>query len=556
MSARPSCALGGDVAGAQRPDGIAWLVVAKHLGGFVAGVAAGTGWTVDRHASQKGYRILRVSHESLNATTTPDSRQNRWQGYVDVAEYLLAGAPDGRVLFRMSFRVGGAPRLPWLARTGKQDHAAADGRGRPRSRSGRWRDPAVSVMRQFIGMIGHGGGDDAERRGHRTRRRSHARRIRRVAEPDALAQPGLDPAEPPTRRRAWKRPSSPTRTRCTRGEIGGYDAEILFDTVAERDGQADDVRDRLVSCPVRRPAEAIRAGDAAWSGEVLCWTAGHFLDVPGARWLERLPKSPKSVLYVSHDRAAARPHRRPGGRGRGQFRVDIGRIRVVARGHFARHGRLEARRRWDEEHEKPPTDVDVQAEGRLQPGDGSRYQARSHVWRVRGDGPPPLPPRIRTSRCSSPAGVPASVRSSASRSTDRRLSSRSIWRSGGDRVAVLGANGTGKSHFAAAGSRRYRPDPAVVRRTRRSQAWSPMASRSWARVIPPLLTDPRSARSRRTHARRASGAATTPAVIVGCHARAGRLTGGQGWRSRNCGRQQHDSSCCRTRWSDAAAAQG
>jgi 16S rRNA (guanine1207-N2)-methyltransferase len=42
-------------------DGVAWLVVAKHLGGdSLAGWLAETGWAVHRHAAQKGYRILRV----------------------------------------------------------------------------------------------------------------------------------------------------------------------------------------------------------------------------------------------------------------------------------------------------------------------------------------------------------------------------------------------------------------------------------------------------------------------------------------------------------------
>ncbi|MGN9802314.1 class I SAM-dependent methyltransferase [Micromonospora sp. L32] len=44
------------------PDGVAWLVIARHLGGdslhrwLVDG-----GWQVERHASQKGYRVLRVT---------------------------------------------------------------------------------------------------------------------------------------------------------------------------------------------------------------------------------------------------------------------------------------------------------------------------------------------------------------------------------------------------------------------------------------------------------------------------------------------------------------
>ncbi|WP_093403736.1 class I SAM-dependent methyltransferase [Micromonospora sediminimaris] len=44
------------------PDGVAWLVVARHLGGDSLQRWLGEqGWQVDRHASQKGFRVLRVT---------------------------------------------------------------------------------------------------------------------------------------------------------------------------------------------------------------------------------------------------------------------------------------------------------------------------------------------------------------------------------------------------------------------------------------------------------------------------------------------------------------
>lgn len=44
------------------PGGTAWLVVARHLGGdSLQQWLADGGWTVRRHASQKGYRVLRVT---------------------------------------------------------------------------------------------------------------------------------------------------------------------------------------------------------------------------------------------------------------------------------------------------------------------------------------------------------------------------------------------------------------------------------------------------------------------------------------------------------------
>jgi len=44
------------------PDGIAWLVVARHLGAdSLADWLDGQGWPAARHAAQKGYRVLAVS---------------------------------------------------------------------------------------------------------------------------------------------------------------------------------------------------------------------------------------------------------------------------------------------------------------------------------------------------------------------------------------------------------------------------------------------------------------------------------------------------------------
>jgi 16S rRNA (guanine1207-N2)-methyltransferase len=43
------------------PDGVAWLVVARYLGGdSLQRWLTEQGWAADRHASQKGYRVLRV----------------------------------------------------------------------------------------------------------------------------------------------------------------------------------------------------------------------------------------------------------------------------------------------------------------------------------------------------------------------------------------------------------------------------------------------------------------------------------------------------------------
>ncbi|GGM50304.1 16S RNA G1207 methylase RsmC [Micromonospora sonchi] len=44
------------------PDGVAWLVVARHLGGdSLQRWLVEQGWQVERHASQKGFRVLRIT---------------------------------------------------------------------------------------------------------------------------------------------------------------------------------------------------------------------------------------------------------------------------------------------------------------------------------------------------------------------------------------------------------------------------------------------------------------------------------------------------------------
>ncbi len=45
------------------PDGVAWLVVARYLGGdSLQRWLVEQGWDATRHASQRGYRVLRITH--------------------------------------------------------------------------------------------------------------------------------------------------------------------------------------------------------------------------------------------------------------------------------------------------------------------------------------------------------------------------------------------------------------------------------------------------------------------------------------------------------------
>jgi 16S rRNA G1207 methylase RsmC len=59
------------------PDGVAWLVVARNLGGdSLQAWLTDHGWPAIRHASQKGYRILRVEHPENPGDARPPDADN------------------------------------------------------------------------------------------------------------------------------------------------------------------------------------------------------------------------------------------------------------------------------------------------------------------------------------------------------------------------------------------------------------------------------------------------------------------------------------------------
>ena len=101
-------------------------------------------------------------------------------------------------------------------------------------------------------------------------------------------------------------------------EAGGYEAEVLWDTVHRRRARRA-VRAGAVARPVRTLSggeqkrlvlEALLRGP----DEVLLLDEpDNYLDVPGKRWLEeQLRESPKTVLFVSPRPRAAGPRRRRG----------------------------------------------------------------------------------------------------------------------------------------------------------------------------------------------------------------------------------------------------
>ncbi|MEV0774752.1 ABC-F family ATP-binding cassette domain-containing protein [Streptomyces sp. NPDC050433] len=183
----------------------------------------------------------------------------------------------------------------------------------------------------------------------------------------------------------------------------------------------------------------------------------NYLDVPGKRWLEeRLGETRKTVLFVSHDRELlARAAEKivsvepsPAGSDVWVHGAGFGTYHEARRERFARFEEL--KRRWDEEHARLKALVHrLRQQAAISPDMASRYRAMQTRFKKFEDaGPPPEPPREQEIRMRLKGGR-TGVR--AVTCTDLELTglmkpfSLEIYY--GERVAVLGSNGSGKSHF-------------------------------------------------------------------------------------------------------------
>ncbi|MGA3151772.1 MAG: ABC-F family ATP-binding cassette domain-containing protein [Streptosporangiaceae bacterium] len=179
----------------------------------------------------------------------------------------------------------------------------------------------------------------------------------------------------------------------------------------------------------------------------------NYLDVPGKIWLEQqLAATTKTVLLVSHDREllAACAER--------IITVEDGSVWVHGGG-FAgyaaarreRNERLdELRRRWDEEHEKLRQLVRMYRQKAAYNSDmASRLQAAvTRLQKFEEDGPPEVVPReqnVRMRLRGGRTGKRAVICERLELTGLMQPFDLEVWY--GERVAVLGSNGSGKSHF-------------------------------------------------------------------------------------------------------------
>jgi ATPase subunit of ABC transporter with duplicated ATPase domains len=183
----------------------------------------------------------------------------------------------------------------------------------------------------------------------------------------------------------------------------------------------------------------------------------NYLDVPGKRWLEeQLLDTSKTVLFVSHDRellarAASKivsVEPAPGGSDVWVHGGGFGSYHEARAQRFERFDEL--RRRWDEKHAQLKKLVlDMRQYAANSDAMASRYAAaQTRLRKFEEAGPPPEPPRKQDIRMRLRGG-----RTGVRAVTCVRLELTGLMRPFdlevfyGERVAVLGSNGSGKSHF-------------------------------------------------------------------------------------------------------------
>ncbi|MGX6743057.1 ATP-binding cassette domain-containing protein [Streptomyces peucetius] len=383
-------------------------------------------------------------------------------GHVEAAhlEYYL---PDGRPLLAdVSFRVGEGAVAALVGANGAGKTTLLRliaGEIQPHGGSVTVTG-GLGVMRQFVGSMGEppvpGGLRGSDERTVRDLLVSVAQpRIREAATAVDAAEHAIMTVDDEAAQMRYAQALSDW------AEARGYEAETLWDmcTTAALGVPYEKAQWRQVQTlsggeQKRLVLEALLRGP----DEVLLLDEpDNYLDVPGKRWLEdRLKETRKTVLFVSHDRELlARAAERivavePGPAGSDVWVHGGG----FATFHEARRERFarfeELKRRWDEEHARLRALVlRLRQQAANSPDMASRYRAmQTRFKKFEEAGPPPEPPREQDIR----------MRLRGGRTGVRALTCTGLELTGlmkpfslevfyGERVAVLGSNGSGKSHF-------------------------------------------------------------------------------------------------------------
>jgi len=368
-------------------------------------------------------------------------------GYVDVQK-LSCMLPDGRVLFDdVSFRVGDGAKTALVGAngTGKTtllrmiagDLAPASGQV---ARTG-----GLGVMRQFIGSI------------------RDTTTVRDLLVD--LAQPGIQAAGralEAAELAMMEHDDTATQMRYATalsdwGDAHGYDAEVVWDvcTMAALGVPYEQAQFRALSSlsggeQKRLALEALLRGPE----EVLLLDEpDNYLDVPGKRWLESaLAETTKTVLFVSHDREllARTANRVVTVEAHGTW-VHGGGFATYAAARQARRDRLdELHKRWEEERERlRQLVITLRVQAKVSHAMAPKLAAmETRLAKFLEAGPPPeqvVDQKVEMRLSGGRTGVRAMTCSGLELTGLMQPFDLEVFY--GERLAVLGSNGSGKSHF-------------------------------------------------------------------------------------------------------------
>jgi ATPase subunit of ABC transporter with duplicated ATPase domains len=368
-------------------------------------------------------------------------------GYIEVvgARFVL---PDGRVLLDdVNFRVGEGSKAALVGANGAGKTTLLrliSGDLNPQSGSVA-RSGGLGVMRQFIGSV-------------RDATTVQEFLVGLAPAPVREAWAALEAAELALMDRDDERRQLDYAHALTHwGDVGGYEAEVLWDTVVVAALGMPFDRGKYRELATLSGGEQKRlAVEALLRGpdEVLLLDEpDNYLDVPGKRWLEdRLRETAKTVLFVSHDREllAQVADRIVTVEGATAW-VHGGGFASYHEARSAKHERMaELRRRWEEEHARLIELVrTLQQQAKVSEAMSAKYRVMvRRLERFEAAGPPPDKPaeqrvtmRLRGGR----TGVRAVICEGLELVGLMRPFDAEIFY--GERVGVLGANGAGKSHF-------------------------------------------------------------------------------------------------------------
>ena len=371
-------------------------------------------------------------------------------GHLDV-QHVTYSLPDGRILLLdVSFRVGEGAVTALIGANGAGKSTlmrmiAGDEQPHEGSIA---RTGGLGVMRQFVGHMTDG----------------TVRDLLLTVAPPAIAQTAarIDATELAMMEDdSEKNQMAYAQAIADWADVGGYDIEVLWDvcTMAAIQLPFEQAQYRSAGSlsggeQKRLVLEALLRGPE----EVLLLDEpDNYLDVPGKKWLEdQLNETKKTVLYVSHDRELL------ANTAKQIVTLELGHAGNsvwIHGGGFASHGQArkdrfarleELRRRWDEEHQKIKDLVQMlKVKAKFNDGLASRYQAaQTRLKKFEEIGPPqeiPIEQNVKMRLKGGRTGKRAVVCEKLALTGLVEPFDLEIWF--GERIGVLGANGSGKSHF-------------------------------------------------------------------------------------------------------------